>query len=380
MLKNFYKIIILALLGIIAFLSYVTFIKEKEITDQQLRERIGQMLIVGFRGAEALEYSYIDRIMKDINIGGIVLFDIDTPSGDFPRNIVNPAQTANLIRDIQIFSPTPLFVAVDAEGGNVNRLEKRYGFIPVPSAQEIGGRDDLDQTEKIASELAFQLSNLGFNLNFAPVVDVNINPDNPAVGKFERSFSRDAEKVTEQAIAFIDAHHKEGIITAIKHFPGHGSSKDDSHYDEVDITDTYRGSEIIPFQKIIEQGKADMVMTAHIINKDVDSEYPATLSPLFIKNILRNQLGFQGVVVSDDMQMGAIAEYYDFDKAIIRAINAGCDIILISNNIDVYDESMPYRARDIIFEAVKEGAISVDSIVESSDRIYALKKKFNIIK
>ena len=387
MLKKSRKIIIFAALaGIIVFAFYLTgqgrIVSEEEgagLTDEQLQERIGQMLIIGFRGIEVSENSYITQAIKDLNIGGVILFDYDVPSKSFSRNITGPEQTKNLIKDIQSFSPLPLFIAVDAEGGNVNRLKEKYGFISVRSAQEMGEKDNPIETKKIAAGLAFQLVDLGFNINFAPVVDVNVNPENPVIGKIERSFSGNPEKVTEQALAFINGHQEQGVITALKHFPGHGSSKDDSHKGMVDITDTYRDKELIPYQKIIEQGKADMVMTAHIIDKNVDPEYPATLSSLFINNILREQLGFQGVVVSDDMQMGAITESYSFDEAIIRAVNAGCDLLIISNNSSVYDESAPYRTRDIIFNAVKQGRISYDRIIESSDRIYTLKKKFDII-
>ena len=387
MLKKSRKIIIFAALaGIIVFAFYLTgqgrIVSEEEgagLTDEQLQERIGQMLIIGFRGIEVSENSYITQAIKDLNIGGVILFDYDVPSKSFSRNITGPEQTKNLIKDIQSFSPLPLFIAVDAEGGNVNRLKEKYGFISVRSAQEMGEKDNPIETKKIAAGLAFQLVDLGFNINFAPVVDVNVNPENLVIGKIERSFSGNPEKVTEQALAFINGHQEQGVITALKHFPGHGSSKDDSHKGMVDITDTYRDKELIPYQKIIEQGKADMVMTAHIIDKNVDPEYPATLSSLFINNILREQLGFQGVVVSDDMQMGAITESYSFDEAIIRAVNAGCDLLIISNNSSVYDESAPYRTRDIIFNAVKQGRISYDRIIESSDRIYTLKKKFDII-
>ena len=353
--------------------------KEKEITDEELKEQIGQMLMIGFRGTEITENSYIVQAMKDLNIGGIILFDYDVPSKSFPRNITDPKQTKNLIANLKNFSSNPLFIAVDAEGGIVNRLKEKYGFIPVPSPRELGERDNPEETKKISAELARQLCDLGFNVNFAPVVDVNVNPKNPIIGSIGRAFSANSEKVVEQSCAFIDAHREQKIITCIKHFPGHGSSQDDSHLGMVDVTNTYQDKELIPFKKIIEQKKADMIMTAHIINKNIDPKYPATLSPLFIQNILRKKLGFNGVIVSDDMQMGAITEHYGFNNAIIRAINAGCDLLIISNNGKTYDEKAPYKARDIIFQAVKQGKISSERITESYLRILALKKQFNIM-
>lgn len=349
--------------------------KIADVKDQELKEQIGQMLMIGFRGTEISKDSYIVQEMEDLNIGGVILFDYDVPSKSFPRNIISPKQTKNLIADLKKFSGTPLFVAIDAEGGKVNRLKEKYGFIAMPSPQKLGAQNNPEETKKISAALARQLADLGFNVNFAPVVDVNINPDNPIIGGIGRTFSNEPNKVVEQALAFIEGHSEPGIITCLKHFPGHGSSRNDSHLGMVDITNTYQDKELIPFEKIIEQEKACMVMTAHIINKNIDSEYPATLSPLFIQNILREKLGFNGVIVSDDMQMGAITEHYGFDEAIIRAINAGCDLLIISNNGKIYDEQAPEQARDIIFNAVKQGKISREQITQSYLRIITLKSK-----
>lgn len=348
-------------------------------SDDELKERIGQMLIVGFRGTEVSESSYITKAMKDLNLGGVILFDFDVPSKTFPRNILNLEQTKALIKNLKEFSLTPLMISVDAEGGLINRLKPEYDFIPIPSHQELGEKDDLVETKKISSELAKELSELGFNTNFAPVVDVNINPENPVIGGLGRSFSSDSQKVVNHSRVFIEGQHEYNIITAIKHFPGHGSSRKDSHEGMVDITETFQEEELIPYQELIKEKAVDMVMTAHIINRKIDPEYPATLSPFFIKDILRKQLNFQGLVVSDDMQMGAIIENYGFEEAIIRAVNAGCDLLIISNNGSVYDESAPYQTRDIIFNAVKKGKMPIKRIIESSERIYLLKSKFGVI-
>ena len=347
------------------------------LSDKKLKEQIGQMLMVGFRGTEVSEDSPIVKAIRTLNLGGVILYDYDVPSKSFPRNIINPEQTKKLIEDLQCFSLTPLLIAVDAEGGRVNRLKEEYGFpLHVPSAQEMGEKGPAE-TKKIALKLAGQLAELGFNVNFAPVVDVNINPDNPVIGGIERSFSSDPEKVIDHALAFIMAHHERQIITVLKHFPGHGSSQQDSHLGMVDITNTYRQEELIPYRKLISSGEIDMIMTAHIMNRNIDSEYPATLSPLFIQKILRQQLGFQGIVISDDMQMGAIEKHFGFADAIIRAINAGCDMLIISNNGTVYDETAPYRAVDIIFNAVKSGEIPIECL---SDRIEELKNKTKDVK
>ena len=336
------------------------------------------MLMVGFRGTEASADSYIAGAIKDLKVGGIILFDYDISTKNFSRNIVNPSQTKKLISDLQSYTTVPLLIAVDAEGGSVNRLKSDYGFSKILSAKEMG--QSIETTVKESEKLATELKELGFNMNFAPVIDVDINPNNPIIGGLNRSFSPDPSKVVAYAAAFIKTHHEENIITVEKHFPGHGSSMGDSHLGMVDVTDTYQEKELTPYTDLQKEGLLDVVMTAHIINRNVDESYPATLSSNFLQKILRQQIGFGGVIISDDLGMNAIADNYGFEETIIKAINAGCDILLISNNgPSKYDEQLPRKAWDIIYEAVKSGKISLETVTESYNRIYNLKKKFGII-
>lgn len=365
----------LIVLSVVLLIAFSLFVHKRE-SDEELKRRIGQMLIIGFRGTEVDEDSFIIKAIKDLNLGGVVLFDIDGPTKSFPRNIVGPEQVRELISGLKKNSTMPLMVAVDAEGGRVNRLKPKYGFIAVPGHRELGDKDDLNETRRASSELARELSEMGFNTNFAPVVDIDLNNENPVIGSLGRSFSAEARKVSSHARAFIEGQHEYGIVTSIKHFPGHGSSRTDSHKGLADVSDTYQDIELIPYRELIKDGIADMVMIAHIMNRNIDHEYPATLSNRYIREILRKELGFKGVVVSDDMQMGAITEYYGLKEALIGAVNAGCDLLIISNNGSVYDEMAPYRARDMIFEAVKRGEIPVSRIVESSLRIDRLKYRF----
>jgi beta-N-acetylhexosaminidase len=342
---------------------------------QPLQEKVGQMLMVGFRGTEAPKDSYIAKTIQDLNLGGVILFDYDLPSKSAGRNITDPEQTKNLVTQLKsYFKDAPLFVSVDAEGGFVNRLKSKMGFIDVPSAKTVGAADET-LVLKTYWDLAKELADLGFNVNFAPVVDVDINSQNPAIGGLERSFSADPKKVVNNARTLIAAHKSFGVLTALKHFPGHGSSAADSHLGLADVTDTYKKTELAPYEELIKDKAVDAVMTAHIINRNVDPAYPATLSPLFIQNILRDKLGFDGVVFSDDMQMGAIIENYGFEDAIIRAINAGCDILVFSNNGASYDESVPYRSRDTIVKAVQDGRITQARIDQAYTRIMELKAK-----
>lgn len=343
-----------------------------------LDQMIGEMIILGFRGTEVSDSSKIVQDINEYNIGGVILFNYDVPSKSFPRNIVDPKQTKKLIEDLKKLTRSDLFIAVDAEGGYVNRLKAEYGFMQVKSAQEMG-KDDPKDTFLEASPLGIELDYLGFNLNFAPVVDVNINKDNPVIGHLERSFSDDPVKVYEHAGYFIDAMHQYNIITAIKHFPGHGSSTEDSHLGLVDITDTYNEEvELFPFKKLIEDNKTDIIMTAHIMNTNIDPDNPATLSSIFLKDILRGRLNYEGVIVSDDMQMGAIATYFGFEEAIVRAINAGCDLLIFSNNGREYDDDIAQKAVEVIKKAIKERKITEEEISSSYNRIKELKENYDM--
>lgn len=397
--KHYRKIIPFLALGLIILLGHFLFTKTKlgeskepssfqgkelgssslqlSNEDEQLKAKIGQMLIIGFRGTKFQESSFIDKALGDLKIGGVVLFDFDVPSGIFPRNIVNPKQTKQLISDLQKHSAVPLFVAVDVEGGFVNRLKPRYGFIDIPSAQKIG-QGTPEQTKQVATILGKELHELGINFDFAPVVDLNINPKNPAIGSLERSFSADPIKVIAHAENFINGLSENKIISSIKHFPGHGSSQTDSHNGITDITNTFQAQELVPFQELIKKRAAITVMVAHVVNKNVDQNFPATLSANFIQKFLKEMLGFGGVVVCDDLSMGAISQNYGAKEAAVKMAIAGCDLLIISNNVKTYDEITPYQASGAIFEAVKAGKIPTSSIESSYEKIIKLKKDFGI--
>lgn len=350
---------------------------DKELTDEELKLRIGQMLMFGFRGTEVKKNSKIVKAIENLGLGGVILFDFDVPSKSFPRNILNHEQTKKLIFDLQSYSKIPLFVAVDAEGGKINRLKPEYGFLDVPSHRELGIKNDPEFTKSMALKLAQQLKDLGFNLNFAPVVDLNLNPKNPIIGKLGRSFSSDPEKVSLQAEAFIKSQDQHNIISVVKHFPGHGSSFQDSHLGMVDVTNTYQEKELIPYKKLEAKGLLKIVIVGHIFNEKIDKNYPATLSSKFLNDILRKEIGFDGLIFSDDLQMGAIVKHFGIEDSTIRAINAGIDVLLFSNNTPSgYDEELPFKIHEIIFQAVKDGKIPPKRIIQASNRIFEIKKSF----
>lgn len=341
---------------------------------------MGQLLLIGFRGPQ-LDAETADALNR-IKPGGVILFDYDGPSGgEVPRNIASPEQLRQLIADLQASTDIPYFVAIDAEGGFVNRLKERYGFtVAVPSAQTLGQGSSSDTAAAIDA-LAAQLNELGINWNLAPVVDVNVYPESPAIGAWERSFSDDPAVVTEHAAAFIDALKQRRVIPTLKHFPGHGSAVGDTHLGVTDVTSSYVAEdELGPYRELIAGGYDDVVMTSHIVNRNLDATAtPASLSAPIMTDLLRNDLGFEGVVVSDDMQMGAIVTEYTMEMAVITAINAGVDVILIANQAPEYDLGQIEELKQAIVDAVLSGAIPKNRIYESVERILWLKRKYEII-
>ncbi len=335
--------------------------------------KIGQMVMVGFRGDDVNSTSIIGKDIRNRNVGGVVLFDHDYILKT-ERNIKSPSQLHRLTGKLQALTPCPLLIAVDQEGGRVCRLNETNGFKRVFSAKYLGGVNDLSLTYKQASKIAKQLSQMGINLNFAPVVDLDLNPNNEVIGGRERSFSADPNIVTAHAVKFIEAHHQQGVLCSLKHFPGHGSSFADSHLGFVDISETWRPVELKPYEDIIKMRLADAVMTAHVFNANLDANNCATLSKPIITGLLRERIGFDGVVISDCMNMQAIRGNYSFEEAIRRAIGAGVDIILISNNM-VYDEDAAGRAVATIKKLLKNGQITQKRIDESYERIRKLKDK-----
>lgn len=340
-----------------------------------LDEKIGEMLMIGFRGTTIIEKNHIVNDIKNLNIGGVVLYDFDLFSnGEVVRNIESPKQVKALCENLQGLNDSKLLISIDQEGGRVNRLKTTYGFPKVGvSAQYLGGLNNLDSTRYYADLTAKLLQDLGINFNYAPVVDLNINTKSPAIGAIERSYSADPKIVTEQAKVILDVYKKHGIIGCLKHFPGHGSAAADSHLGITDITKSWNEVELEPYRNLIEQQKVEMIMTAHVYNENLDT-LPATLSKKIMNDILREDLGWEGIIISDDMHMGAIAKHYGLETAIEKAINAGVDILMFSNNSrDFYDVQAATKAVGIIKQLLKEGKITEAQIDNSYKKIKALK-------
>jgi len=337
-----------------------------------LRDRIGQMLLVGFRGLTAEEALEVVADIRDRNLGGVLLFDTDLPTHSAIRNIRDPAQLKSLVAALKALSSSPLLVAVDEEGGLVARLDQRHGFPPTYSAAQLGARNDPAFTRQQGQKIAQTLRSVGINLNLAPVVDLNVNPQNPIIGSLGRSFSADPAVVTAQAGAFIEGHRPAGVKTTLKHFPGHGSSTGDTHLGVVDVTNTWTATELQPFSNLIRERLPDAVLTAHVFNAKLDPAHPATLSKPTVTGILRERLGWRGLVISDDMQMGAIRKAFGYEEALRLAIEAGIDILTIAQQ-QVFESGIVARTIDLIAGLVAKGTLSEARIDESYQRILALK-------
>jgi beta-N-acetylhexosaminidase len=342
-------------------------------TDDSLDIKLGQMLMVGFRGITASPGSPIMNHIERLHLGGVILFDFDVQQKKYGRNIVEPQQLRFLTEALQRHSAIPLFIAVDQEGGLVARLKLKAGFPRIVSHATLGQIDNPDTTTYYAEIIARSLAVVGVNMNFAPVVDVNVNPGNPVIGKIGRSFSADPDNVTRNAMLFVEAHRRLGVLSAPKHFPGHGSSVDDSHLGFVDVSATWSRKELQPFRQLIRSGMCDMIMTAHIYNAALDADWPATLSKSTIDNLLRKELGFQGVVISDDMMMKAISDHYGLETAIRQAVNAGVDILLFANNGFEFIPDIAVQAHATLKSLVQRGDIPLERIEEAWQRISALK-------
>jgi len=306
-----------------------------------------------------------------------VLFDYDVVKKVAHRNIQSPEQVKALITGLQKNAPTSLLIAVDQEGGRVNRLKTKYGFPASVSAQYLGTLDNVDSTMYYANRTATLCQALGFNVNFAPAVDVNYNPESPAIGKIERSFSADPAMVIKHADLLIKAQAAKGILSTLKHFPGHGSAQADSHYGVTDVTKYWQESELIPFEKLGKSSQNVAIMTAHVVNQNLDTDYPATLSKKIITGVLRERLGFQGLIFSDDMQMKAVNAQFGFETLLEKSINAGVDVLVFGNNLE-YDELIPTKAIAAITKMVEMGVISKERIQQSYNRVMKAKRQIGL--
>lgn len=325
-------------------------------------ELTGQMLMTGFEGTILTQET--EDLVRNHHVGGLILFS---------RNYENPKQLYTLIRDLQAVATStstglPLFISVDQEGGRVARLTEP--FTKYPPFCCVGNSQSEDLAHRFGQSLATELLDVGINMDYAPVLDVHTNPENPIIGN--RAIASDPDTVARLANAFIKGFRDKGMIPVGKHFPGHGDTHLDSHLDLPTVkrdAATLEAVELVPFRDTIAQG-LEVIMTAHVIYTTWDEKNTATFSKTILQDILRQKLGFQGVIISDDLEMKAVENYCPFDAFPRMGIEAGLDMFMICNNVEKVRTLHDQLTRDI-----DHGTIPIAPIQQSVERILHLKKK-----
>lgn len=351
-----------------AFSEEATDAVEAKLAAMTLREKVGQLLWVR---PEALDFSRnpekktltqsMRRNLEQYPVGGIAVFK---------KNIQDENQLSSLIADFQSASQIPMIVAVDEEGGSVARLANHEAFsLPkYKSARDIGETGDPEQARQMGQTVGGYLRSYGFNLDFAPVADVDSNPANPVIGR--RAFSTAAQQTAQMVAAAVEGFHEAGMLCTVKHFPGHGDTGQDSHYGTATSYKTWeemKAMEMLPFEAGIAAG-VDVVMTAHITTPNATTDgLPASLSYTMITERLRGELGFQGVIITDALEMDAIKNHFTPEQAAVAALGAGVDVLLMPNNLRA--------AFDGVVRAVEDGTLSEERLNESVRRVLTLKQK-----
>ncbi|ADU31999.1 beta-N-acetylhexosaminidase [Evansella cellulosilytica] len=358
-----YFMLLVIFFTIIGFSSREGTDLNREIDEMTLEEKIGQMFIIGFHGTEV--DGHLEKMLKENHVGGVILFS---------RNISNLEQLFSLTNGIKKENNDgiPLFISIDEEGGRVSRLPATA--TKFPPNEVIGKLENKQLSYEVGSIIGRELSALGFNMNFAPVLDIYSNPDNEVIG--DRAFGDNPKIVSELGISTMEGLADQSIIPVVKHFPGHGDTEVDSHYGLPQVNHTLdhlKNFELRPFQQAIQHG-ADAVMTAHITFPNVDdTQLPATLSKVMINDVLREKMGFDGVVITDDIVMEAIAANFSVEEAVYKGIQAGIDIFLISSDVEAQQQAM-----DELLRMVHDGEIQEERIDESVKRILQVKNKYSL--
>ncbi|MBC7740650.1 MAG: beta-N-acetylhexosaminidase, partial [Bdellovibrionaceae bacterium] len=326
-----------------------------------IRELIGQHMLIGVSGAVLTQEE--KKFITENNISGIVLF---------ARNCIEPKQIRDLCAEIQSLrhkmkDRAPLFIGIDMEGGRVLRL--KAPFTSWPPLKKIGDLDAPTVAFQFTQRMGVEMMAVGINLDFAPCVDVYTNPKNTVIG--DRAVSSDPQQVEKMASALVRGYIKSGILSCAKHFPGHGHTIIDSHEEmpvEEATLERLNAVELVPFRKAL-RSRVDMVMTSHILFKNVDPKWPVTLSEIFLKKMLRNELKYRGLIITDDLDMKAMAKHYDKAQIPIRAMQAGADLLLYCN-----EPASPPIAIEGMIDAVAQGQLSKSDLEKSHSRILDVKK------
>ena len=342
-----------------------------------VEQLVGQLIIAGFRGKTVDPDSEIAKYIVDYNITGVILYDEDLEIGGLgSRNIESPDQVRNLVTQLQAIAKKPLLISIDQEGGHVHRLKPEYGFEETPSWNHMGILSNTLITKQFSDAISSTLSDMGINVNFAPVLDIDHGTDT-VISDSKRAFSDDPKTVIEHSRILINSHREKGIITSGKHFPGLGSASGDTHEGYTDISETWTVKDLLPFDELIQSLDLDMVMVSHAFDNKLDPEYAASLSKKIISGMLRSDLGFSGVVICDDPSMRAISDHYSLKDTFELMLNAGTDLFCLGNNL-IYDPDYITKSIGAICELIDSGKITKERIKESIHRIDTMRMKYNI--
>lgn len=335
----------------------------KIVNSMTIDEKIGQLFIIHYNKPEITEE--FKHILETVKPGGFTLFN---------ENIKTYEQTTKLIKDINSTAKIPMFISIDQEGGRVQRLKSMPGMniINIPSMSKIGESNDENQAYNTGITIANDLKKFSINMNFAPVIDIYLNPKNTVIG--DRSFGNNAKTVSKMGLSLANALKNNNIIPVYKHFPGHGNTEKDSHVEIPIITKTKEElyqDELIPFKNAISNN-ADIIMVGHLALPKITNDYtPASLSKQVVTDLLKNELGYKNLIITDALNMKAITNNYSEKQIYELAINAGVDILLMPND--------PILAFNSIKKSLEEGTINETAITKSVEKIIALKLKYNII-
>lgn len=336
---------------------------QTQLEQMTTAEKIGQLVLVGMDGTQPDKHTR--QLLEEYHVGGFIFYKDNITDSDQALELFNELRAANR------GNPVPLFLSIDEEGGRVSRLPSEFG--KMPTAARIGETGKVEAAAEAYGIIGQALAGFGLNLDFAPVLDVHSNPNNPVIG--DRAFGTTPEEVSQMGLAAMKGLSDRGVIPVVKHFPGHGDTSVDSHLGlpvvEHDL-DRLRQFELKPFADVIQAG-ADMVMIAHILLPKLDAENPASLSPAVIHDLLRLEMGYEGVIISDDMTMGAITENYTIEQASVEFVKAGGNIVLVGHN---YDQEI--AAIEALAHAVEDGRISMDMLDERVYQVLKLKQKYSL--
>lgn len=336
---------------------------EEQIENMTLEEKIGQLLITGFKGTSP--DGQVKTLIQKYHVGGLILFK---------RNIADSTQLLDLMNGLKAANGKnriPLFLAIDEEGGKISRMPEE--LVNTPACRVIGGKNDRDFAFEIGSAIGYKIKSFGFNLNFAPVLDIDSNPDNPVIG--ERSFGPDEKIVSSMGIQVMKGLQSQNIISVVKHFPGHGDTSVDSHVGLPAVDkemESLMEFELVPFMEAIKHN-TDGIMVAHILYNKIDPKYPSTMSEKIMTGLLREELKYDGVIFTDDLTMGAILENYDIGEAAVKSIKAGSDVLVVCHG---YDNVI--KVFNSLKKSVQNGDLTEARINRSLARILSLKNKYQI--